>query len=232
MDNGVQDRVQLKWYKDSPEIRYSDEDAAACDIRFWEKYDLDPSTGLPTGSAIANPDTVILMNLKKYNPDNSPREIFKWPVKYWETGANNSKRAKPNKRYKWQVRCACEHGNGIESPWSDEAVFNTPNFDISTGVFNGLSMLDFGNEEALNKLNDSSLQISIYPNPSDGVFHLQSELKNYSYIVRDANGRVVSEGTVIKGAGQLDLSSQKVGIYSLEIQTNSAVIVRKIVLTE
>ncbi|NND32445.1 MAG: hypothetical protein HKN76_07630, partial [Saprospiraceae bacterium] len=134
--NGVKDRVQLKWYKAIPEIRYTDEDAAMCDIKFWKKRVLDPPTGNPIGPVILNPDTILISDRKKTYPDDSPREIFKWPVKYRADGVNNSNRAEPNFRYEWQVRCECGHdGNGIESPWSDIKIFNTPDFDPVTGIY-------------------------------------------------------------------------------------------------
>lgn len=134
---GVQDRVQVKWFKASPQVRYSDADAAMCDIKFWAKRNLDPVTGNPVGSAIVGPDTVNIVDAKKTYPGTTdPREIFKWPVKFRADGANNNKRAEPNIRYEWQVRCECGHdGNGPESPWSDVKIFNTPDFDTITGIY-------------------------------------------------------------------------------------------------
>ena len=121
---GIEDRVQLKWYKASPQVRYTDEDAAMCDIKFWPKRDLDPVTGNPVGDAYVAPDTTFIEDKVKTYPDGSPREIFKWPVKYRADGANNAKRVEPNIRYEWQVRCECGHdGNGQESPWSDIKIF-------------------------------------------------------------------------------------------------------------
>ncbi|NNK81486.1 MAG: hypothetical protein HKO93_08295, partial [Flavobacteriales bacterium] len=94
--DGVQDRVQVKWYKESPQVRYSDDDAAMCDIKFWPKRDLDPVTGNPVGPAYVAPDTIYIDDKVKTYPDGSPREIFKWPVKYRADGANNTKRVDPN----------------------------------------------------------------------------------------------------------------------------------------
>ncbi|NNK79964.1 MAG: T9SS type A sorting domain-containing protein, partial [Flavobacteriales bacterium] len=137
--NGVQDRVQVKWFKDSPQVRYSDEDAAACDLKFWPKRNLDPVTGAPVGSAIvaAPGDTINIVDMKKFQGDGvTPREIFKWPVKFRKNSDSpNARRADANIRYEWQVRCACEHGAGPESPWSVVKIFNTPDFDPETGIF-------------------------------------------------------------------------------------------------
>ncbi len=135
--NGIQDRVQVKWFKASPQVKYTDADAAMCDIKFWAKRDLDPETMAPIGPAITNPDTVLIEDAKKTFPGTSdPREIFKWPVKFRADGVNNAKRANPNIRYEWKVRCECGHdGAGPESPWSDVKIFNVPNFDPTTGIY-------------------------------------------------------------------------------------------------
>jgi beta-glucanase (GH16 family) len=161
--NNVQDRVQVKWYKDSPQVKYSDEDAAACDIKFWAKRNLNPLTGSPIGVAIQNPDTIVLIDAKKFIEGTSlPREIFKWPLKFRADGANNMKRVDPNIRYQWQVRCACEHGAGQESPWSEVKTFNTPDFDASTGQYSAIIV------ESEVKGNASFSDMVLYPNPSNG----------------------------------------------------------------
>jgi hypothetical protein len=141
--NGIQDRVQLKWFKASPLIRYSDADAAMCDIKFWEKKALSPCTGAPIGALIVNPDTVLMQNVKKTYVDGSPRGIFKWPVKFRSAAdAPTAKKADANLRYGWQVRCECGHdGAGPESPWSDVKIFNTPDFDVATGIYAPLTTI-------------------------------------------------------------------------------------------
>lgn len=167
--NGVSDRVQLKWYKQSPQIKYTDEDAAACDIRFWPRRTLDPISGAVTGT-ISNPDTVMLVDKKKFLADGvRPREIFKWPLKFRADGIDNTNRVEPNIRYQWQVRCACMHGAGQESPWSEVRTFNTPDFDPTTGFITPSSA------DETKQLQEVS-QISIYPNPSNGEYlYLENE---------------------------------------------------------
>ncbi|NND94912.1 MAG: T9SS type A sorting domain-containing protein, partial [Flavobacteriales bacterium] len=165
--NGVQDRVQVKWFKDTPQVRYSDEDAAACDIKFWPKRNLNPD-GTVTGPPIvaAPSDTINILNTKKFQPDGvTPREIFKWPVKFRADGANNNKRAEPNIRYEWQVRCACDHGAGPESPWSVVKIFNTPDFDPTTGIYTPPSGPASG---AVKWIGEQNMDIRLYPNPNVG----------------------------------------------------------------
>jgi len=111
--------------------------------RFPQVRQLNESEMLTLKSALErykkykNPDTVLIEDAKKTFPGTSdPREIFKWPVKFRADGVNNAKRANPNIRYEWKVRCECGHdGAGPESPWSDVKIFNVPNFDPTTGIY-------------------------------------------------------------------------------------------------
>ncbi|NNK80557.1 MAG: T9SS type A sorting domain-containing protein, partial [Flavobacteriales bacterium] len=181
-------------YKDSPQVKYSDQDAAACDIKFWPKRNLDPETGNPVGPAIvaAPSDTINILDTKKFQADGvTPREIFKWPIKFIADGENNAKRADPNIRYEWQVRCACEHGVGPESPWSDVKIFNTPDFDPSTGIYS--SSPDGNTTEYQKELGQSPLDISIYPNPFNGSeFHISSNRRISGIVeIYDMDGRTM-----------------------------------------
>jgi len=205
--DGVQDRIQLKWYKASPQIRYSDEDDAACDIKFWAKYLLDPVTAEPISVSIQNPDTILLENVRKVYEDLSPKSIYKWPVKFRADDANNAKRVDPNVRYTWKVRCACEQGLGQESPCSDIKIFNTPDFDPVTGIFTPPPITSFhGKAPAHTRSMDEEMSaFKLYPNPSNGSrFFIQfnevnSEEKS-SLKVMDTQGMVLLER-------QLDLRS-------------------------
>ncbi|NNC82788.1 MAG: T9SS type A sorting domain-containing protein, partial [Flavobacteriales bacterium] len=174
--DGIQDRVQVKWFKDVPQVRYSDEDAAMCDIKFWPKRDLDPVTGDPIGPAYVAPDTTFINDRTKTYGDGSPRQIFKWPIKFRADGANNSKRADPNIRYEWQVRCECGHsGTGPESPWSEIKIFNVPDFDPTTGIYTPPPGQGPYTDDFKSSL-EVDIQLSLYPNPNDGrQFILESE---------------------------------------------------------
>ncbi|NNK80648.1 MAG: T9SS type A sorting domain-containing protein [Flavobacteriales bacterium] len=232
--NGVQDRVQVKWFKAVPEVRYSDEDAAACDIKFWPKRNLDPVTGAAIGDPIvaAPGDTVNIVNAKKFQPDGvTPREIFKWPVKFRADGANNNKRADPNIRYQWQVRCACEHGLGQESPWSDVKIFNVPDFDPTTGIYTPPEGV---NQSGDYKVITGSEDLSIFPNPmSDNEINLVLNGLDVSsglatVRLRDVTGKLVfAEAYPVKGStlNQQILFETRLGegLYMLSIEVGNAV---------
>ncbi|NND95209.1 MAG: T9SS type A sorting domain-containing protein [Flavobacteriales bacterium] len=218
--NGVEDRVQVKFYKAAPQTAYASLDSAACDILFWQKRYLDPETGQVYGDPIQNPDSILLSKIKKSN--NNP--LFKWPIKYRADGANNAKRVEPNYRYEWKVRCYCQKGDGPVSPWSVTKTFNTPNFDSATGQNDPNNSVVF-NGDLKNLFN--SFEVDLYPNPSEGVLNLnyKSRKGDASEIqVLDLFGKVVYAETVL-GSGdmmniQLELFDLAVGNYILRIHND------------
>lgn len=215
--NGVEDRVQVKFFKDSPQVAYASVDSAACDILFWKKRTLDPVTGQVTGNPVQNPDSILLSKVQKTN--NNP--LFKWPVKYRADGANNAKRVDPNYRYEWKVRCYCEKGDGAVSDWSDTKTFNTPDFDPVTGV-NGPAGIA-GGSDVIKSISPSFL-VEVYPNPADGMLNLSYKSnKSVTSTIQifDMFGRLVRT-EVMQGTGKmmnvtLDIADLKTGNYFLSI---------------
>ncbi|NNK80286.1 MAG: CRTAC1 family protein [Flavobacteriales bacterium] len=222
---GVQDRIQLYWYKESPDERYTDEDAAACDIKYWPTFELDPLTGEVIGKGISDPDTLLIPNAKKFHMDGSPRGIYKWPVKFKAEGANNTRRVDPNRRYEWQVRCSCGHGTGTESEWSATGVFDTPDYNMETGVYEGILP---GDEGLYKSLSETQQGITISPNPiARGEIHVyfKGPVQGRSdYRVIDLMGREVLRGQGSVGKAQemmIRLEEELMpSTYLLELRTN------------
>ncbi|NNC83030.1 MAG: T9SS type A sorting domain-containing protein [Flavobacteriales bacterium] len=216
--NGVQDRVQVKWFKASPQIKYSSVDSAACDIKFWKKRFLDPETGNVYGDPIQNPDTITLEQVQKNN--NNP--LFKWPIKYEAEGANNAKRAEPNFRYEWKVRCACKKGDGPYTPWSATKIFNTPDFDPVTGIYGGAIIWDEESNEV--KSLDTDLRVDVHPNPTQGLLNVNFKTRkgeNSQILVFDMLGNLVLMDQVL-GSGtlmqvKLDMGPLTPGNYILQV---------------
>ncbi len=192
---------------------------------------MDAFTGLPYGPAIVNPDTINLIDVKKFYTDGvTPRSIFKWPVKYRADGANNAKRVKQNKRYQWQVRCACEHGEGVESPWSEVRVFSTPNFDTSTGIYSDFSE-SMQDEVKIGSHLGSSLDVNVFPNPSSGLLMIRTSEKGFTYEVRDMRGVILRTEQVTASSSQVDLSDLSNGLYMIKVTSNGATSVVPFVLS-
>ncbi|NNC83262.1 MAG: T9SS type A sorting domain-containing protein [Flavobacteriales bacterium] len=208
---GVQDRVQLKWFKDSLETRFSIEEEAACDIQFWAVKDLIDN------SPIIGADTSLIPMSKVRKPG---RELFKWPVKYSRTDVD------PNTRYKWRVRCACDDGNGLPSPWSEVKIFNTPNFDPSTGIVPGA--LDWS---ATKDVASELIEFKIFPNPvTDGrltiaIDYFEEKESQVEVRIFDLSGKtvLVDHTTIQKGSNRLRLELENdlaPGAYILELDSD------------
>ncbi|NNK80909.1 MAG: T9SS type A sorting domain-containing protein, partial [Flavobacteriales bacterium] len=166
-------------------------------------------------------DTIMIVDAKKTYGDNSPREIFKWPVKFRKNSDSpNAKRADPNIRYEWQVRCECGHdGFGPESPWSDVKIFNTPDFDPETGIFS-LPPGAFSDDE-LKTL--AEMNLLLMPNPASHHLRIQNAdglPESFDWIIMDMTGRVMDKGAVRKNKSsylELDVSVLAQGSYHIMV---------------
>lgn len=70
--------------------------------------------------------------------------------------------------------------------------------------------------------------IHVYPNPSKGVFNIQSNFNNLKYILLNLQGQILEKGYVIQN--QVDFSKFDTGIYLLELVNESNKLMKKIIL--
>jgi len=71
----------------------------------------------------------------------------------------------------------------------------------------------------------------IFPNPSKGIFTLQSENENIVAVeIQNSLGEVVFQDVVNLGQATLNLNNQSKGIYFLTFKTDSGIFVEKIIL--
>ena len=75
-----------------------------------------------------------------------------------------------------------------------------------------------------------SASISVYPNPSEGIFFISSSEKIKLVTIRNILGSVVNSFTPLNFSDVIDLSKEKTGFYIAEIHTNSGIITKKIVI--
>jgi hypothetical protein len=90
----------------------------------------------------------------------------------------------------------------------------------------------------INEQTDGSI-ISVYPNPSDGLFTLvisTSSLKTFNLSVINNLGLTIFESDDIQVNGKvsrnLDLRSAPEGVYSIILQNNETHIVKKIIINK
>jgi len=81
------------------------------------------------------------------------------------------------------------------------------------------------------KTNKTTLSdISIYPNPSNGIFYIEGSSRYDSkYTIRNLNGKIILKGN-FKLKTKFDLIQESKGIYLITIQRKNKIISRKIII--
>jgi hypothetical protein len=71
----------------------------------------------------------------------------------------------------------------------------------------------------VNLSSESKASLEIYPNPSNGKFTIKKEgdAKRADFVIRDALGRLIKTGTLVKQQTIVDVSTAKPGVYFLII---------------
>ncbi len=70
--------------------------------------------------------------------------------------------------------------------------------------------------------------ISVFPNPTEGVFSIKNIDRETAYKIIDINGKVIKRG-VIRKSKEINIGEFSKGIYFIELENESMLIVRKII---
>ena len=77
----------------------------------------------------------------------------------------------------------------------------------------------------------NSNKVNLFPNPSTGVFNIETKNKqNLNITVNDLSGRVILRKTVNSSNNLIDLSSYGKGIYNIQINNGNSIITKRIVI--
>ena len=89
--------------------------------------------------------------------------------------------------------------------------------------------IEIFSKSALSTSSFSKNNIRIYPNPSNGVFTLNTSIKNIEYQLINVQGRTLQQGIINKN--QLDFSRYAKGIYLLRLKSsNNSTFIKRIIL--
>ncbi len=121
----------------------------------------------------------------------------------------------PNSELKFRWELGSDGCNGITGWFLDDIV-----------IYNCSEALAINDVEALNN------NISIYPNPSSGIFNIKMKnLADFKCDVFDITGKhIMSKSNSLKNDFNLDLSNYSKGIYFMKIQTELGSTTKKLVV--
>ena len=129
-------------------------------------------------------------------------------------------------------------GNGLVGN-SLSGTYNIKN--NSSAVVAQLQTLNFGNSESSNFCHNPGLgvanidaalaSISIYPNPSSGIYTISDAQHATSVTVTDALGRLIMTSAMKdQSTRQIDLSAEESGVYFFKFTSDNGSMVRKVIL--
>ncbi len=104
-----------------------------------------------------------------------------------------------------------------------EGILNVTNADINLNIKMELGV-------GIKTL--SNYGISIYPNPSDGIFNIRNNrnLKNVNLEIRDLSGRVIIKKIINSNIEHIDISNYSKGIYIINMNFEGEIVNKKIVI--
>ncbi|NBY30085.1 MAG: T9SS C-terminal target domain-containing protein [Sphingobacteriia bacterium] len=107
--------------------------------------------------------------------------------------------------------------NGAIGLIAEETEFANPMAEVISGL-----QLRLPNLNSVNKL------VSVYPNPSNGIFTIHGSVESYE--VFDASGRLVLSDVANGSNVNLDMRNHAEGVYQVHVQTPKGLEVTRLVL--
>lgn len=92
----------------------------------------------------------------------------------------------------------------------------------------GFDNIEIGISESAMETNN----VSIFPNPSNGIFNVTAKAVNMNIEVVDILGNVVKKMNVNNNRAQVDLSNQNTGVYFIRVTANEVTSAHKVILTK
>ncbi|MBP5457875.1 MAG: T9SS type A sorting domain-containing protein, partial [Paludibacteraceae bacterium] len=116
---------------------------------------------------------------------------------------------------------------------SDYNPLNNDAFHYITTPFNSNAPIAQIDEENITNVDDANNALSVYPNPSTGVFTVDfggDNADNKTLRIFDLAGKIIYEVDILGKEASIDLSDQEKGIYFMQSISNGKTNVQKIIL--
>lgn len=88
--------------------------------------------------------------------------------------------------------------------------------------------IEFELKTSLSTNDFTNQKVIVYPNPSEGVFNIQSNIQNLEYTLVNLQGQILDKGEILQN--QVDFSKFSQGVYFLELTNNNNSLVKRIVI--
>jgi uncharacterized repeat protein (TIGR03803 family) len=132
-----------------------------------------------------------------------------------------------NATYQW---LDCDNGNAAITDATNQSFTATANGNYAVEITeNGctatsacVAVWSVGLDE-----NGVMQRISLYPNPTSGLFFMESNLVGKNYTITDMHGRVIAQSTIDNTLMQINLENEADGIYFIRIDTQVLKLVKQ-----
>jgi hypothetical protein len=88
--------------------------------------------------------------------------------------------------------------------------------------------IEIFSKTVLNTNNFSSNDVGVYPNPSNGIFKLNTSIKGIEYKLINIQGSILQQGVV--NENQLDFSNYTKGVYLLQLYSGNNTFMKRIII--
>ncbi|MBN2891411.1 MAG: T9SS type A sorting domain-containing protein, partial [Bacteroidales bacterium] len=78
-------------------------------------------------------------------------------------------------------------------------------------------------------IDENNVSIEIYPNPSSGMFVINSYIAEYNYEITDITGKMILNSTSVSNHTNVDLSSYSSGTYTIRMYFNDNTTITKLI---
>jgi hypothetical protein len=88
------------------------------------------------------------------------------------------------------------------------------------------------NSLSVNDIKSKNTEVSIYPNPTNGIVSINTDANNFNYTVVNLVGNMVAQNTVKGNNTTVDLTNNAKGVYFVTINTENGSVTKKVILTK